>query len=360
MGSVRDYLQLFRAQTAAVEGAGFPLAAWIGGAPLWTLPLFALVGILAHFGGFGENGITDLAYDRLDPSKAEHPLVTGRMTFRRAIGLVYGCQAAGVVLFAAIMVATGHPYAAVPVFAFVGYIFLGHAYNFTGKWWKPGAVLEISGAFCLAFLAMATAWTGRADAVVWAVAVYAFLFTAFQIAIAGELKELARPNEENLLRRLGSRVESPVPAMDELLSVAKRYGAIVNVGHRALTGDWLFTSSRAWVLANVLSAAKAVALGAVAWMLGGPSWGMVVGIAAWAIFSVYSFALLRSGPWNRPCRVKTMGIGEATSYLLLVFALASSLWPYLLVTFLVLPVVWFVSMNRALWVGSGSAWAPGV
>ena len=358
---VRDALRLFRAQTAAVEGAGFPLAAWIGGAPLWTLPLFAVLGILSHFGGFGENGITDLAYDRLDPSKADHPLVTGRMRFRRGLTLVYGCQVAGIALFLSILF--GHATdVTVPLFAFVGYVFLGHVYNFTGKWWKPGAVLEISGSFTLAFLAVATAWTGRTSMLVVVVAAYAFIFTAFQIAVAGELKELAQANEKNLLRRLGMAVVSPFAPLFQIADSVQTHGDTVAMGDRTpprhfLTLGW---PPYGGLLAIALSMAKAAALGVVAWLVAGPLWGFVVWSVTLVAFIFYTWALLRPGSFDRPKRVRTMGIGEASSYLFLVLAVMPLLLPWLWVLFIVLPVAWFVGLNRMLWSGSGSAWAPGV
>jgi len=360
--TLADYLRIGRAQTAAVEAAGFPLAAHIGGAPLWALPLFALLGLLSHLGGFGENGITDLAYDRQDPSKLDHPLVSGRISFRRGLAFVYGCQAAGVLLFLLLLWRSGSAGSEVTVPAFVGYIILGHAYNFWGKSWKPGAVLEISGAFALAFLACGSLWTGRADALVWAVTVYAFVFTAFQIAVAGELKELGQPNESNLLRRLGSSVGPGLlgAASQMITQIVKGRGAAV----RGNTDPFLLTGKGAWYLALALSTAKAAALGAVAWLAGsaflGTNWGFQIGLFTWGAFFVYSVALLIPGPFERGTRLRIMGIGEAASYLLLVVALTPLLWPWLSAAFLLLPVVWFASMNRLLWSRTGSAWAPGV
>ena len=127
----------------------------------------------------------------------------------------------------------------------------------------------------------------------------------------------------------------------------------------AFVDDWLLTSRGAWVLAVGLSTAKAAAIGTVALLVGGPWWwASAVSFVAGLVFYTYTFALLRPGRWNRPRRVKLMGIGEASSYLLLVLAVAPLLLPWLWALFLVLPVLWFVGMNHALWVGSGSAWAP--
>lgn len=346
MGTASDLLRLGRAQTAAVEGAGFPLAAWIGGAPLWTLPVFALLGVIAHLSGFGENSLTDLEFDRKDPSKADHPVVAGRISVRGGWTFVLVMQAMAIVVLALLTWSSGHWVAWVP---FIGYIGLGHAYNLVGKKWKPGAVLEISGAFALAFLAMAMVWTGRFDNTITAVAVYAFLFTGFQIAIAGELKELGQPNERNLLRNLGTRV---TPEISPLVSRE-------SIRPEALLPS-LVVSEQVWAFAFILSAAKAIAIGTVGWMVLGPEWGLIIGAVSGGFFVAYTVALLRPGPYDRPRLLRIMGGGEAASYVLLVLALAPTLWPWLLVAFIVAPVVWFISMNRLLWNTSGSAWAPGV
>lgn len=331
MGALADYLRIARAQTAAVEGAGFPLAAWIGGAPLWTLPLFAVLGILCHFAGFGENSLSDLAFDRLDPSKADHPVVAGRVSAGAGWAFVIALQLIAAELMVVIVWRTGAWVALAP---FAGYVLLGHAYNFLGKRNKPLAVLEISGAFALAFLAMATAWGRSPGGLVWAVVAYAFVMTAFQIAIAGEVKELGQANERNLLRRIGTRVESG-----------------------RLTGGW---PPYGFLLATALSLAKAVALGVVAYAVAGLGWGIVVYAASWIGFMAYTLLLLYPDAFDRPRRLRIMGLGEAASYLFLVTALLPALAPWLWVPFVVLPVLWFGALNRALWARTGSAWAPGV
>jgi 4-hydroxybenzoate polyprenyltransferase len=361
MGAVLDYLRVARAQTAAVEGAGFPLAAWIGGAPLWSLPLFALFGVLSHFGGFGENGITDLAYDRQDPAKLHHPLVSGRLSFRRGVVFVYSCQAAAIALFVVLLALSPAAHHLWPVEALIAYVVLGHLYNFIGKEWKPGAVAEISGAFAFAFLACGTLWTGGANWLVWTVMVYAFAMTAFQIAVAGELKELGQKNEKNLLRRLGMRVVGTpletVPAITDVVAAIEREGGTVRPKR---PGQFLAGSADATVFYSTLTTAKVAVLLSIAYYVWPGDWELLVGAATFVVLIVYQIVLTRPGAFDRPGRVRTMGLGEAASYLLLVFVLAPLFGWWLVAGFVVLPVVWFVSMNRALWEGSGSVFAPGV
>jgi 4-hydroxybenzoate polyprenyltransferase len=331
--TVTDYLRIGRAQTAAVEGAGFPLAAWVGGAPLWSLPVFAFIGVLAHLGGFGQNGITDLEFDRLDPSKADHPLVTGRVKRSKAVMFVAACQVVALLTFISLLeVARPSSGWLLPLALMGGYILLGTVYNVWGKRNKPLAVLEISGAFALAFLAMATVWTGHISELVALVGAYAFAMVAFQIAIAGEEKELAQANEKNLLRRLGMRVE----------------------------GDWLVSDPDAILFATGLTFAKVGALMAVGMAAGGLVWTWVTLLVSLPVLWVYQVILMHSGPFDRPKRLRIMGAGEALSYVVLVLALGPLLWPWLWVLFIVLPVGWFVGLNRVLWPSSGSVFAPGV
>lgn len=362
--TIRDYLQIGRAQTAAVEGALFPLAALAGGAPLWALPLFALLGIVQHLGGFGENSVSDLRYDRADPSKADHPLVAGRVSYAGGVAFVYGLQILGAGIFVGILAYTGVTWV-FPVLAFVLYHVFGHAYNWLGKLNKPAASAEIALCFAFASLAVGSAWTGRADPAVWSLFVFALALVAFQIAVAGELKEIAQSNERNLLRRLGSRVGPGLlgtasEAFGAAVEAATRGGAVVVVKREDLTEPFLLTSGGAWALAWSLTAFKIAALAWIGWVVGGPPWMGVGAAAGILLFTGYTFALLLPGPFDRPRRMRLMGLGEAASVLVVVVPLAPILGWWLWAPFLVLPFLWFAGMNRILWARTGSALAPGV
>jgi 4-hydroxybenzoate polyprenyltransferase len=333
MGVGLDFLRIARAQTAAVEGAGFPLAAYLGGAPVWSLPLFALFGILAHFGGFGENSVSDIEFDRVDPNKRDHPVVSGRIAVRNAMLFVYACQVLGILLFAAVLEARGH-LLLVPIAAFAGYVVLGHAYNFLGKRWKPGAVLEISGAFALAFLACGTAWTGRLSEPVGLVGAFAFAWVAYQIAALGEGKEIAVRSEKNLLRQLGMETSAD--------------GTELRSSHAAFA----FTGALTWVKIGVL--------GVIAWQFGSWRWFVPVVIVSMLFLRSMNDLAFLPGRWDRTRFLRLAGICEAGGYLLLVLAVAPRLGAPLVVVFVALPVLWFVGLNRLLWSRTGSAWAPGV
>lgn len=359
MSRAADFARVGRLQTAAMEMGGLTLAAYIGGAPVAWLPYVAVLALIIHAGGFGMNSASpyDLRLDRMDPAKRDHPIVAGRVSTRQAWAFVTAMLVLGFGMFGVLTWVTGTWVAWLP---FVGFVVWGALYNLTGKLNKVAAGLEISTAFALAFLAFGMLWTGRASPLVWAVVVFAWTLVCFQILLAGEVKELAQSNEPNLLRRLGATVGPPMPALAGLIEDVVRGGGAVAVNKRALTGDWLLPSRAAWFLAFGLSYAKAAALGVVAYLVLGWWWGIAVAVAAYFVFGVYTVALLRPGPFARPKRMVVMGAGEAASYLLLVLALVPALWPWLWALFVVLPVAWFVTLNRVLWSGSGSAWAPGV
>lgn len=79
------------------------------------------------------------------------------------------------------------------------------------------------------------------------VALYIFLYGAYDIAIAGELKDIGQAHEDNLLRRLGA-----------------------DVNPRTLR---FLMSQKGRLLAALLTLWKALAIGAVALAVGGTLWG---------------------------------------------------------------------------------------
>jgi hypothetical protein len=265
--------------------------------------------------------------------------VTGQLPLPRGVAFVVGCQAAGLGLFFGVLGTLGRTWTPLAAGAFLGYIALGHAYNFLGKRWKVGAVLEISGAFALAFEACGTSWTGHVNALIWGVTLYAGLMVAFQIGIAGELKELGQLGERNLLRKLGAAI-IPKPT----------WGG----------GPYFHAPRPVWALSWVLTTGKALALGIVGDLAFGPFWGVGAFTLGFAVLTLYQYRLLHSGGWDRSSKLHVMGMGEATSYLLLVVAVGPVLGIAVGAAFAILPVLWYVAMNRALWMGTASSWAPGV
>ncbi len=335
---VKDVARLGRLQTAVLEMLGFAIAGILGGFPIAWIPVLVVFGLLAHLAGFGMNSVSDFlaGYDTRDPAKADHPLVAGRMSVREATSWVFLWVCFGILMEGAILFATLERGISIglPLLAFAAYLALGTLYNVSGKGHKAVKVLEISAAYALGFLAVGTAWTGTSTWLVDLVAFYIFLYGAYDIAIAGELKDIGQAHEDNLLRRLGANVEP------ETL--------------------WLLMGPKAQVLAAILALGKTLVVAAIASAQGVVLWAVLITLPTLVILSLYGKILLHSGPYDRPRRMKTMGLGEAASYLLAVIALAPVLGVAGTAALTVLPVLWFVGVNRWLWPSTGSSWAPGV
>ncbi len=335
---VKDVARLGRLQTAVLEMLGFAIAGILGGFPITWSPVLVGFGLVAHLAGFGMNSVSDFlaGYDTQDPAKANHPLVAGRMSVREATCWVGLWTSLGILMEAIILlVALDRKVSAwTPALAFAGYLGLGTLYNVSGKGHKTVKILEISSAYALGFLAVGTAWTGTSTWLVDVVALYIFLYGAYDIAIAGELKDISQAHEDNLLRRLGADVEP---------------GTL-----------WFLVSRKVQVLAAILTLGKAIVVAAIAYAAGGVLWTVLIAIPTLGIFGLYDRKLLCSGPYDRPRRMKTMGLGEAVSYLLSVVALAPVLGIAGTAAIIVLPVLWFLGVNRWLWPSTGSSWAPGV
>lgn len=326
-----DYLQLGRAHTAPVEMFGLPLAAYLGGFPPYQLPVFVLLGWLVHSAGFGMNSLVDYLYgfDRQDPSKQHHPLVSGRVSVLQASVFVFGLQLASTFYFFLLGPAL------VSSLAFIGYVVFGWAYNLLAKRNKVLAMAELALSMGLLFFAVATIHGVQTSTIAYA-SVYTAVVASFQIGVCGDLKDLdAGTSEVNILRQLGCSV-SPNGVMS--------------------------TSTGGHLLSDGLSVLKALAITAVAYTIS-PSWAVLAFVLAGATFAFYSRVAMEPGPYNHARRLKVIGVGEVWSYIVFVitlFPLFLSWWPWAAGFFLVLPPTYYFAMNRILWTGSGSGWAPGV
>jgi hypothetical protein len=331
VASLKDYAILFRAQTAAVEVGLFPLAAWLGGAPWIWLPFFVLLGVLEHFGAFAENSVSDYEYDlrqaKLTGDKADHPLIAGRMTFGQAWVATALCQTASLAMFVYVVGLRHTLWTLIP---FGLFIVLGFWYNHRGKEAKLAAGLSIAFSYGFLALSVMAVWNGI---IVWSLFLFVTAYVLAQIWLGGEWKELAQGHERNLLRALGSKVD----------------------------GGRMVTSTDVGLLVVFLVALKVWTISLFVHMF--TPWWWVTIVFAVLIFGVYEAKLFRSGPFDRPRGMKILGLGEATSYLMMPIALFWSLPVWFFLYLVLAPVLWFVLFNRTLYVVKGtskSSFAPGV
>ncbi|MEM5820026.1 MAG: UbiA family prenyltransferase, partial [Candidatus Aenigmatarchaeota archaeon] len=180
---IREYLQLGRAQTASVEIGGFTIAGILSHTPLWLIIIYAFMGLLTHLAGFGENSISDLKYDKSDPNKQKHPLVSGKISLTQGWRFVLILQMI-VILFVLIIITYRGTY--LSLIPFLIFIIFGYIYNHYAKIHKVLGVFSISLSFSSIFLTMAMLWNGSISLLIWSVIIYSFLYVMVQIAIMGE------------------------------------------------------------------------------------------------------------------------------------------------------------------------------
>lgn len=327
----RAWLVQHRAHTAALTAPGVLIAAVLAdpAQPWWRYVGFGAVALACHASGFMVNGLLDLPWDRADPSKGHFPLVDGRIRERdawlAALLVSYSAFAVGALL------ALGSPRAPWALLAFLGFAVFGSLYNHRAKvsLWGP---LWISLSFaCLPLWSWLASGGGWAPEIAY-VAGYGLLMMAAQIAVSGYAKELGQDGEVNLLRTLGA---SATPTSEP--------GAF----------DYRFSGrSLAWSV----GLRAPLVLGAVAW----GAWRAAdIGfLAVFAAGALFAWAiLLQSGTHARRTKVGAMAAAEVFAYLLLVASLGMDLGPSWTYGLLVLPILWFVSMNRVMF---GRALAPAV
>jgi 4-hydroxybenzoate polyprenyltransferase len=208
MLSVRDILRIGRVQTYPASLL-MVLACFLAPRceyPLWMLAsLFPLVWLM-HFVGFGLNSFLDTAmgYDKRDPSKAHHPLVSGRVSLRTGC-LILNWSAIAVLGLALLVSLYGRNPTASLSFL-VLYIVNGYAYNCGLSKESIFGFIPI----CFCFTSQA-AWGyflshETIDLFGTLLLGYVFFTILFQIAWSGHLKEIGIKERGNLLIRLGAKL----------------------------------------------------------------------------------------------------------------------------------------------------------
>lgn len=324
----RAWLQFFRLHTAAAEIGGLGIAAYIADIRGWMLLPVLLFAILWHATGFGENSLLDWVhgYDRNDPGKAHHPLNTGTIKQAMATDVVITMHILGIVYYAG-MIFLYHTRAAAVGYSLVLFalaILFGNLYNFYGKLNKWAAAIEISLTFSLLTASVFALTNGRFGVVPLLLFLYAFFYVFFQIAFAGEWKELGQVNERNILRQLRCSVGDD-----------GRY-RLSNAGR---------------LFAAILTGIKLLILGQIVAYTYRPTRLFAPWLAVDALILIvllsYLFAFLVAP--TRRIGMMVMGAGEALSYIILVPAIINvAQWPYVLL-FILMPMGWFAIFNKVTW-----------
>jgi len=296
---------------------GVVLGYVLAGNPLFDVRAlgWALFGLLFHAWGFLQNNIFDYQYDKKDPSKAHHPLVKGEITLGRALALDVILLLG--MIFYMMLISGGNPFShALLALA----IMFGTLYNYYCKK-TTVSPLYITACFTTLVFIPYVAYTLTITPVMWLLAAFTSVLMLFQISVSGYIKEIAVGSEVNLLRRWGSRLD----------------------------GDHLKLSLQADVYALVLTALKGLLIAFIAVTAGTAAWAFIGALVATVGFFYFSGFLISEGPFYRPRRVRQMSLAEVLSYFALVFAVEGVVGWLGVAALIVLPMAWFMGMNKVMW-----------
>jgi hypothetical protein len=161
-----------------------------------------------HFMSFGNNSLMDTAmgYDLKDPSKAHHPLVTGRVSLTAAHNVIHW-GLCGLSVLAIVISTTLSPSPLYAVICIFLWFVFGYAYNSGLSKESLFGFLSIT----ICYVAMgAWAWFLSHEVITslgWLYLAYLFTVILFQTSWSGHLKEMGVAERSNLLIKMGARLE---------------------------------------------------------------------------------------------------------------------------------------------------------
>jgi len=296
---------------------GVVLGYVLAGNPLFDIRAlaWALFGLVFHAWGFVQNNIFDYEHDRKDPSKAHHPLMTGEITWSQAVAL--DMVLLFVMVFGLMGMTLGNPF---PQVALMVSIAFGTLYNYRCKQTLLGP-LYITASFTSLVFVPYVAYSLTVSLAMWLLIAFAAFLMLFQISVSGYLKDISVTSEVNLLRALGS----------------------------TLNGGELKLSLQAELYAYTLTVVKSLIIAAITVIVQTSTWAFVAAGLMVAAFLVMSGDLVRNGPYEHDKRVKQMSLVEVLSYFALVFAVEGVLGWQGVTALILLPMVWFMAMNKIMW-----------
>lgn len=296
---------------------GVVLGYVLAGNPLFDVRAlaWAFFALLFHAFGFLQNNIFDYDYDKKDPSKAHHPLMTGEITVERAMGLDVLLCLATVAL--QIALSLGNP---IPTIVLLISILFGTLYNYLCKRTLLGPLL-ITASLSTLVMVPYLSYASTLSPLMWLLVAFTAFLMLYQISVSGYLKDFKQTDEVNLLRAMGSRLE----------------------------GDDLKLSLQAKAYAYTLTSIKFLLSGAIAVGLRTVTWAFLGAGSMAVAFLLMSSKLTESGPFKHDKRVKQMALVEVLSYFALVFAVEGAIGWMGVAALVLLPMLWFVVMNRIIW-----------
>jgi hypothetical protein len=212
---VREWLQLFRAQTAPATLMLVLVPFLAGGVDIGRALVLGFTAIAIHYISFGHNSLMDsctvpkigaLPYDAQDPNKQHHPLIRGTISLRTAKRVILWAYL-GLAAFLVFLTMAWSREESLALASLVMFLVGGFAYNEGLD--KEDLLGFVPITVCFTSLA-AWAWFMGHDElgeVGGLYLLYVMLTILYQISWSGHLKELGVKERSNLLIRLGASLK---------------------------------------------------------------------------------------------------------------------------------------------------------
>ena len=208
--TIINYLRLGRAQTYPADWL-LVLVPFLTGVdvPLIRVVAMSVFMFFIHIISFGENSLLDFTqgYDKVDPSKAHHPLSTGAISVPDAMKFIHWGKAILATVGCVMMIL----WSPNPVMAMLG-LFLWYA-------WGTSYNVGLSKVSLLGFLPISICFTAMGGfgwflsheeltPTGWWYLAYTFTIILFQISWSGHLKEMGQAERSNLLIKMGASLRN--------------------------------------------------------------------------------------------------------------------------------------------------------
>jgi hypothetical protein len=314
--SSRHWIELARVHTAGLTTALFVGGYLLAGGTILSIPflLWFLCGVFYHICGFIHNNIADLPYDLADPRKKHFPLVSGAIEFRKAdeinrFLMILFC-------FYALYLTRLQP---VPTFFLFIAISGGLLYDYFSKV-TPLAVPGVATAWGILPIISYSSTTSSFGPVITWVTIYSWVQVFVQISVLGFIKDMEAPKENNLMRKLGCRVD----------------------------GDKFFCSLKAFSYATLLKGFHMFLLIPVLLSANSSHLAWVLSVAFFLI-SYFPYQKLMSLEWERDKVLGRCVLNEAFAFFAVMPAIQGVIGWENVILLLVYPPVWVFTWMRLQW-----------
>ena len=332
----KQWLIFFRAHTGMLEAPIPAFGAAVALGSLWRVEVlaWAVVGLLYHFAGYGQNSYYDWekGYDKDDPHKQHHPLNTGAINPERAKFAANGMVAATVL---AIVMLTG--FTVVPLLLLAVALLSGLLYNLYGKSVTHKYML-LAVAHSMLFVIPYTLY-GNGNARFAAVVFLALVVHhCFQIAISGDVKDINQ-EESSLLNKIG---------------VVWEDGADLVVSYDGTIKDGVIKHTRNVDVIVTFVTALQVAFALVALCLtelslepiSGIVFLMLLGsISLWFV----SIRIVTSGPYIRKQRMRNIAVRELIGFWIIYMAFIPIIGGMGYAIAFILCILYLFTLSKAMW-----------